>query len=92
MSVWTIAIGLEIGIESLGITGRRVRFYCSSCLARHDPKGDASAHRAVYASECMDCTTHDRDIFAVVFFDVESPDNEMRVAEARRFVGIANGR
>ena len=86
MSVWTIAIGLELGIESLGITGRRVRFYCFSCLGRHDPHGEASVHRAVYASECMDCTTHDGEIFAAVFFNVETPDAAQRVAEARAFV------
>lgn len=86
MSVWTIAIGLELGIESLGITGRRIRFYCWSCLARHDAKGEAAVHRAPYASECMDCTTHDGEIFAAVFFNVDTPDAEQRTAEARAFV------
>lgn len=87
MSVWTIAMGIEIGIESMGITDRRVRFFCYHCLAKHDPNGEAAVHRAPYASECMRCTDHDGEIFAAVFFNVPTPDAAERVAEARRFVG-----
>jgi hypothetical protein len=90
MSVWTIAMGLEIGIESMGITGRRVRFFCFSCLAREDPKGEASVRRAPFATECMRCTTHDGEIFCALFFNVPTPDAEQRIADARRFVGIEN--
>lgn len=87
-SVWSIAIGLELGAESLGIVGRRVRFYCHNCLGKHDPHGEASVHRTPY-SECMGCNDHDGEIVAAVFFSVPTPDAQQRIADARAFIADA---
>ena len=55
MSVWSVAIGLELGAESLGLR-RQVRFYCLDCLPRMDPAGSADVLDTPWARECMACT------------------------------------
>ncbi len=55
MSVFSVAIGLELGLESLG-TPKRVRFLCLDCLPTMDPTGAGSVLDAPWARECMACT------------------------------------
>lgn len=54
MSVWSIAIGVELGLGD-ALQGRRIRFYCLDCIGALDPRGEWPVQRAPYASECMHC-------------------------------------
>lgn len=63
MSVWSIAIGLELGLESQGVRAC-VRFVCLHCLQSEEFKGWV-VHEAPYAIECMRCVHPTEPIVSV---------------------------
>jgi len=60
MSVWLIAIGLELGLAD-DLQGRRIRFLCTHCLGVADPRREHPAQDAPYAAECMECPNETRE-------------------------------
>ena len=55
MSVWSVAMGLDIVSEGAG-KPRRHLFLCAHCLERQPDSAAAWVYTAPHARECMRCT------------------------------------